>query len=227
RLRSAAGSARSRQGHYKMMSRFPCRRRGYTIIEMMVVMVVLGLLATAAMPLVELTAKRNKERELKQAIREIRHAIDAYKQASDAGRVAHAAGASGYPPSLAALTAGVPDLGPGGQMIYFLRRVPRDPFASKAIRAEASWGLRCYASTADEPKEGSDVFDVYSKSEEDTRIHADRTAGCDGADRHAAFSFGPALFRQHRKGQGNRTTAGPGHDARCDRQALRRPGRVS
>ncbi|MCU6498279.1 type II secretion system GspH family protein [Rugamonas sp. A1-17] len=142
------------------------RRRGYTIIEMMVVMVVLGILATAAMPLVELTAKRNKERELKAAVWEIRHAIDAYKQASDSGRIARAAGASGYPPSLPALTAGVPDLTAGGQMLYLLRRVPRDPFAPKSLPAEATWGLRSYASAPDEPKEGADIFDVYSKSEE-------------------------------------------------------------
>lgn len=142
------------------------RRHGYTIIEMMVVMVVLGILATAAMPLVELTAKRSKERELKQAVWEIRHAIDAYKQASDSGRIARAAGASGYPPSLPALTAGVPELAAGGQTLYLLRRVPRDPFAPKSLPPEATWGLRSYASPPDEPKEGGDIFDIYSKSEE-------------------------------------------------------------
>lgn len=144
----------------------PCYPRGYTIIEMMVVMVVLGVLATAAMPLVELTAKRNRERELKQAMWEIRHAIDAYKLASDTGRIARAAGTSGYPASLTALVIGVPDIAPGGQAMYLLRRIPRDPFAPKSVTAEASWGLRSYASAPDEPKEGSDVFDVYSKSEE-------------------------------------------------------------
>lgn len=142
------------------------RTRGYTIIEMMVVMAVLGLLATAAMPLTELSSRRNKERELKQAVWEIRHAIDAYKQASDSGRIPRAAGGSGYPPSLAALTVGVPDQQDNGRMIYWLRRVPRDPFSAKGISAEAGWGLRSYASTPDEPRAGADVFDVYSKSEE-------------------------------------------------------------
>ncbi|MQA37352.1 type II secretion system protein [Rugamonas aquatica] len=149
------------------MRRAACRRRrGYTIIEMLVVMAVLGILATAAMPLAELSAKRGKERALQQAVWEIRHAIDAYKQASDSGRIARAAGASGYPPSLAVLTAGVPDLAAGGRMLYLLRRLPRDPFAPGALAAEASWGLRSYASAPDEPKEGGDVFDVYSLSQE-------------------------------------------------------------
>ena len=142
------------------------RARGYTIIEMMVVMAVLGLLATAAMPLTELSSRRNKERELKQAVWEIRRAIDAYKQASDSGRIPRAAGSSGYPPSLSALTAGVPEQSADGRMIYWLRRVPRDPFSPKGVSAEASWGLRSYASAPDDPRAGADVYDIYSKSEE-------------------------------------------------------------
>jgi len=140
-------------------------RRGYTIIELLVVMAVLGILATAAMPLVELTAKRSKERELKQSVWEIRRAIDAYKQAYDDGRIAKVSGASGYPPSLAALAAGLPDLGAGGAPMFFLRRIPKDPFAKPGVNAEQSWGVRSYQSTAEQPKPGADVFDVFSNSE--------------------------------------------------------------
>lgn len=143
------------------------RKFGHTIIEMLVVMAVLGILASAAMPLVELTARRNKERELKQAVWEIRRAIDAYKAAYDAGHIAKVAGASGYPPSLSSLTHGVPDLAAGGQALYLLRRIPKDPFGmSGGAGATTTWGLRSYASTAQEPKEGADVFDVYSTSQE-------------------------------------------------------------
>ena len=140
--------------------------RGYTIIELLVVMAVLGILASAAMPLVELTAKRSKERELKQSAWEIRRAIDAYKQAYDGGHIAKSASLSGYPPSLTALTAGVPDPLAGGQPAFFLRRIPKDPFAAPALPAAQSWGLRSYQSTAEEPKAGDDVFDVYSTSAE-------------------------------------------------------------
>jgi general secretion pathway protein G len=141
------------------------RLRGYTIIELLVVMAVLGILATAAMPLAELGVRRAKERELKQAVWEIRHAIDLYKQASDDGRVRKLPDASGYPPSLEALTAGVPDLAAGGALAYFLRRIPRDPFAAPTGENARTWGLRSYRSSAADPQEGVDVFDVYSKSE--------------------------------------------------------------
>lgn len=141
---------------------------GYSFIELLIVMTVLGILATAAMPLVELSVKRNKERELKAALWEIRRAIDAYSQAWEAGRIEKGGSPSSYPPELASLVKGVPDATPGkgGQPLYFLRRIPRDPFASAAVPAEQSWGLRSYASAPDQPKPGRDVFDVYSQSEE-------------------------------------------------------------
>lgn len=144
----------------------PMRARGFTMVELLVVMAVLGILATAAMPLAELTARRNKERELKQAIWEIRRAIDAYKLASDTGRVVREPGSSGYPRSLGILAVGVPDLARGGQKMYWLRRVPKDPFAPAEASAEQSWGLRSYASAPDKPQPGADVFDVYSQSDE-------------------------------------------------------------
>lgn len=144
----------------------PSLVRGFTLIELLVVMAVLGILATAAMPLVELTARRNKERELKQSVWEIRRAIDAYKQAYDEGRILKTPGASGYPPSLSMLASGVPDLASGGAPMYFLRRIPKDPFAKKELSAEQSWAMRSYQSPPDQPKPGLDVFDVYSYSEE-------------------------------------------------------------
>jgi general secretion pathway protein G len=63
------------------------------------------------------------------------------------------------------LVAGVPDATQGGQILYFLRRVPKDPFAKATVKAEESWGLRNYASSAKEPKPGNDVYDVYSQSD--------------------------------------------------------------
>ncbi len=141
------------------------KTRGYTIIELLVVMAVLGVLAIAAMPLAELSARRNKERELKSALHELRQAIDAYKSAYDSGHITKAVHSSGYPPSLHALVSGVPDAA-SGQTMYFLRRVPADPFAGNIADPEKTWGLRSYASSPQESRPGDDVYDVHSLSEE-------------------------------------------------------------
>jgi general secretion pathway protein G len=138
--------------------------RGFTIVELLVVLTVLAILAVAALPMAELTVRRSNERELKLALREIRHAIDAYKKAVDDGRVASAANPSGYPPNLETLVAGLPDAKASNQKLYFLRRVPKDPFAEAEESPSSSWGLRSFASPPDNPRPGLDVYDVYSKS---------------------------------------------------------------
>lgn len=147
------------------MTRVP--RGGFTLIELVVTLLIVGLLAGAAVPLVELTVKRNKERELRAALREIRSAIDAYKRASDEGRILRLAQQSGYPPKLVALVEGVPDVrSPERRAIYFLRRLPRDPtFPDQAAPAEGTWAKRSYASPPQAPEEGDDVFDVYSRTD--------------------------------------------------------------
>jgi len=140
------------------------RGGGFTLIELVVTLLIVGLLAGAAVPLIEVTVKRNRERELRAALREIRTAIDAYKRASDEGRIVRLAQQSGYPPKLAVLVEGVPDArNPERRPIFFLRRLPRDPtFPDQAAPAENTWGKRSYASPAHSPEEGDDVFDVYS-----------------------------------------------------------------
>ncbi|AXA91103.1 type II secretion system protein [Massilia sp. YMA4] len=143
------------------------RLGGYSFIEMLVVISVLAILATAAMPLVELTAKRNKERELKIALWEIRRAIDAYKSAYDKGLIDRSATVSGYPPNLGVLVSGVTlNKAADGQVAFLLRRIPRDPFARPGGAAEQSWGLRSYASPPERPQPGADVFDIHSTSNE-------------------------------------------------------------
>lgn len=144
------------------------RQRGYTLIELLVVLAVLGLLASMAMPLAEMTVQREKERELKRALWEIRDAIDGYQRARVAGAIPAVDGASLYPPDLMTLTQPLPDARPDrhGEVLRFLRRVPRDPFADPAAPAERSWGLRSYQSEADRPQPGADVYDVHSRSDQ-------------------------------------------------------------
>ena len=142
-------------------------RYGFTLIELLVTLAILGLLASAVVPLAELAVKRTKEQELRVALRQIRGALDDYKRAVDEGHVARKADETGYPPSLDVLVAGVPDeKHPKKIKIYFLRRLPRDPFHSDPeLPAGRTWGKRSYASPHDAPEEGKDVFDVYSLAE--------------------------------------------------------------
>lgn len=137
--------------------------RGYTLVELLVVMAMLGVLALAAFPLAEIAVQRDRERELKRALWEIRDAIDAYKRAGDTGSLPRSANSSGYPSSLQALVQATPNAR-GGQAQYFLRRVPRDPFADPALPPEKSWGLRSFQSPAEQPLPGDDVYDVHSTS---------------------------------------------------------------
>lgn len=141
-------------------------RAGFTLIELIVVVAIIAILASGLLPLAELAAQRSREQDLRVGLREIRNAIDAYKQATDDGRVMKKADQSGYPPSLDVLVSGVPnEKTPDKLKIYFLRRLPRDPFFDDPnVSADKTWGLRSYQSPPDDPHEGEDVFDVYSKS---------------------------------------------------------------
>lgn len=133
----------------------------------------MAILATAAMPLRELVNQREKEQELRTALRQIRNAIDAYKQAVDDGRIEKKEDESGYPKTLDDLVIGMPDIkSTEKKVIYFLRRLPRDPMFEdldvagiEVTPAADTWGKRSYESSPENPQEGDDVFDVYSRSE--------------------------------------------------------------
>src|SRR5579871_1718335 len=132
---------------------------GFTLIELVVTVAIVGLLASIAVPTVQVALQRSHEQDLRVALREIRKGIDDYKQAVAEGRVESKPDEPGYPPSLDLLVQGVPDQrDPNKANIYFMRRIPRDPFSDDYTSPpQNTWGLRSYESEPDNPEEGKDV----------------------------------------------------------------------
>lgn len=162
--------------HALQRPRWPRRAGGFTLVEMVVVVAIVGVLAAAAQPLLALTARRQQELTLRQNLRALRSAIDAHKAAASEGRITAPTGASGYPPSLDALVEGVATSASGAASVvssgtsagkvYFLRRMPRNPLADAALPAAQTWALRAYESPPDAPRPGRDVYDVYVDSDQ-------------------------------------------------------------
>ena len=136
-------------------------RRGFTLIELIVTVMVLSILVGVAVPLARNSIKRQKEFALRETLREIRTAIDKYKDAYDRGFIMQKIDTEGYPETLQVLVDGVPMVGVVDKKFKVLRRVPVDPMTNSN-----EWGQRSYQ---DDPKAtswgGQNVFEVYSKSE--------------------------------------------------------------
>lgn len=133
---------------------------GYTLVELVVVVVILITLAGLAMPLAKVGVRRVKEADLRAALREMRNAIDEYKRYSDAGFIPVDLGTDGYPPDLDVLVEGVDLVGQIDTRVRFLRRIPTDP-----MTGEAEWGKRSFQDDWDaQAWGGENVFDVYSLS---------------------------------------------------------------
>lgn len=141
-------------------------QRGFTFVEMLVVVALVSILAAAVVPLAKVTMQRQREIELRRALREIRTAIDHYKDAVDGGQIPASRvrpGSEGYPPDLETLVVGVEAAGQGTteRKLKFLRRIPIDP-----MTREANWGMRSYEDRPDAKSwGGGNVYDVYSKSD--------------------------------------------------------------
>jgi general secretion pathway protein G len=139
---------------------------GYTFIELMIVAAILVILASVAIPLIQVTAQRQREVELRRELRSLRDAIDRFKDAVDSGAIAQTElkpDNEGYPPDLETLVEGVPAAGDAtGRKIRFgLRRIPIDPMTNSA-----DWGMRSYQDKPDSTSWGrQNVFDVFTKSE--------------------------------------------------------------
>ena len=130
---------------------------GLTLVELIIVVAILSILASAALPLARFQVRRTKEKELRQDLWEMRAAIDRYKDAADKGAFQIKADSLGYPPDLQTLVDGV-DV--QGKKVRFLRRIPVDP-----MTGNNEWGLRANQDDPDSDSfGGQNVFDVHSKS---------------------------------------------------------------
>lgn len=134
------------------------RMRGFTLVELIAAITILMILTGMAIPLVRVTIKRERERELRRDLWEMRDAIDRYKDAADRGAFQIKVGSDGYPPDLDTLVNGI-DV--NGKKLKFLRHIPEDP-----MTGSTEWGMR---SMQDDPTsdswDGNNVFDVYTKSQ--------------------------------------------------------------
>ena len=128
-----------------------------TLVELVIAITMLGILASAALPVARFEVKRQKERELRADLWEMRKAIDNYKDLADKGGMQIKADSFGYPPDLQTLVDGVDVM---TAKVKFLRSIPVDP-----MTGNADWDLR---SNQDDPDAsswgGQAVFDVHSKS---------------------------------------------------------------
>ena len=152
-------------------STFASRRSvtGLTLIELIVTLVILSILASAALPYAEVAVRRDRETELRNGLREIRAAIDRFNEDWRLGRIpktGDTAGDDGYPRTLEVLVNGVAQLGAAtGKRVTYLRRIPRDPFADPSLPPAEQWTLRGYQDAPDTLFwNGKDVYDIHSRS---------------------------------------------------------------
>ena len=130
---------------------------------------ILSVLTAAAIPLVRNTVKRDREAELRLALRDIRQAIDKYRRDYERSNGTmipiELKTQSGYPKDLNVLVEGfIPAnvVGTSGNRVRYLRRLPIDP-----MTGDKEWGLKAYKDDADSDSwGGEDVWDVFSKSDQ-------------------------------------------------------------
>jgi general secretion pathway protein G len=149
------------------------RQKGFTLLELILTLVVMTIFTAAAIPVARNTIKRQKEVELRRALREMRTALDRYRQIADAGLIKSTeitpteqcmggqVGTGCYPPDLEKLVDGIPLSRGVDKKIKLLRKLPVDP-----ITGRAEWGKRSFRDDKDSRSwGGGNIFDVYSLSD--------------------------------------------------------------
>jgi general secretion pathway protein G len=134
-------------------------RRGFTLVEVLTVTVIIGILAVAAIPLAHNAFQREKEIDLRRALRTLRTAIDAYKKFVEENKVEVDEDTYGYPEKLELLISGIEykDKKNKSRIAKFLRRIPFDP-----ISGSSDWGLRSYQDKLGSRQWGGEnVWDVF------------------------------------------------------------------
>jgi general secretion pathway protein G len=130
---------------------------GLTLAELIIVIAILSLLSTMALPIAKFAVKRQKERELRADLWEMRSAIDHYKDAADKGGIMTKADSFNYPPDLQTLVDGVEIQ---TKEVRFLRKIPIDP-----MTGTAEWDMVAMQDDADSSSwGGQNVFNVHTKS---------------------------------------------------------------
>ena len=141
-------------------------QRGVTLVELVSVSAILIILASVTIPVAHTMVKRQKELELRQALRTIREALDRFQFDTERypgirAQYLNATNEEGYPEELDWLVEGVEIGDAAGTRIKYLRRIPIDP-----MTGEREWGTR---SSRDRPdalfSDGINIFDVYTKSD--------------------------------------------------------------
>ena len=134
--------------------------RGLTFIELLISIIVLGILAAMAMPLLEVSATRSREMELRRTLRKVREGIDQFKAEYDKARTNVVDARNDFKKLLSTDRSGYPKTLDEMIQTKILRRIPRDP-----MNPEGKWIIRSFS---DDPEsslsDGKDVYDLHSAS---------------------------------------------------------------